>query len=66
MTYNKKNIAVRLMTKTFQEKNSELAQKGILSIEEVEKTMKEMTPTIFWMMESVYDALLEENYLKND
>jgi hypothetical protein len=66
MAYNTKNVTVRLMTKVFQEKNTELASKGNLSVEEVEKKMKDMTPTIFWMMESVYDALVEQNYLKND
>jgi hypothetical protein len=66
MTYNQKNVAVRLMTKTFQEKNAFLAEQGGLPKIEVEAKMKEMTPTIFWMLESVYDALLEENYIKND
>jgi len=66
MTYNQKNITVRLMTKVFQEKNAYLAERGGLSEDEVAAKMKEMTPTIFWMLESVYDALVEENYIKND
>ena len=66
MTYNEKNIAVRLMTKVFQEKNAFLAEQDGLSEIEVAAKMKEMTPTIFWMLESVYDALVEENYIKND
>lgn len=66
MTYNQKNVAVRLMTKIFQEKNAYLAEQGGLSEIEVAAKMKEMTPTIFWMLESVYDALVEENYIKND
>ena len=54
------------MTKVFQEKNAFLAEQNGLSEIEVAAKMKEMTPTIFWMLESVYDALVEENYIKND
>ncbi len=54
------------MTNVFQEKNAYLAAQSGLSEIEVAAQMKEMNGTIFWMLESVYDALVEENYIKND
>jgi len=66
MSFSQKNITVRLMTNVFQEKNAYLAAQSGLSEIEVAAQMKEMNGTIFWMLEAVYDALVEENYIKND
>jgi len=62
---NKEDI-IDIMIDAFQEKNLSLASTSGMSDDEAKSQIEAMRGTIGYLLESVYDALILKNLLKND